>query len=189
MSRSIWKGVGMLAVMGLAAAVSAQPAQTKETVPGGPATLKSSEVKGEVVAIGSNWLIAKHPAGDYKVYNVKPERKFIVDGVAKPLSQLKPGTMLTAHVVTTETPLIKRTTTVTEGTVFWASPKSVIVTLKNNENKQYEVPEGFKFTVDGAQLDAMQLRPGMKLTGTKIVEEPITQITQDAIVTGTAPPR
>ena len=33
----------------------------------------------------------------------------------------------------------------------------------------------------------MELRPGMKVTGTKIVEEPITLITQDVLVTGTAP--
>ena len=33
----------------------------------------------------------------------------------------------------------------------------------------------------------MELRPGMKLTGTKIVEEPVTVITKDVVVTGIAP--
>ena len=95
--------------------------------------------------------------------------------------------MLKSTATTTETPVIKRTTTITQGTVFWASPKSIIVTQQNGENKQYEVPEGFKFTVDGKQLEAMELRAGMKLTGTKIVEEPMTVITHDVVVTGAAP--
>ena len=33
----------------------------------------------------------------------------------------------------------------------------------------------------------MELRKGMKLTGTKVVEEPVTVITEDLVVTGTAP--
>jgi hypothetical protein len=61
------------------------------------------------------------------------------------------------------------------------------VTLEGGDNKQYEVPDGFKFNVDGKQLAAMELRSGMKLTGTKIVEEPLTVISQDVVVTGVAP--
>jgi len=63
----------------------------------------------------------------------------------------------------------------------------MMVTLENGENKQYEVPDGFVFDVDGKKLSAMELRPGMKLVGTKVVEEPVTVITQDVVVKGTAP--
>ncbi len=174
------------AALCLATGVAAQT-QTKETVPGGPATVKAVQVKGELVAKGSDWLIAKDAVGNYKLYNVQAGRKAIVDGVPKTLDQLQLGTMLTSTATTTETPVIKRTTTITQGTVFWASPKSIIVTLEGGENKQYEVPSDFKFNVDGKQLTAMELRAGMKLTGTKIVEEPVTVITHDVIVTGTAP--
>ena len=156
-------------------------------MPGGPATVKTVQVKGELVAKGSNWLIAKDPAGYYKLYSVKPGRKAIVDGVPKTLDQLQIGTMLTSTATTTETPLVNRTTTITKGTVFWASPKSIIVTLEDGGNKQYEVPDGFKFDVEGKQLSAMELRQGMKLSGTKVVEEPVTVITKDVVVTGTAP--
>jgi hypothetical protein len=171
----------------LATVVAAQATQTKETVPGGTAKVKTSQVQGELVAKGSNWLIAKDVQGNYKLYNVQPGRKAIVDGVAKGLDELQMGTMLTSTATTTETPLVNRTTTITEGKVFWASPKSIIVTLESGENKQYEVPDGFKFDVDGKQISAMELRPGMKLTGTKIVEEPVTVITKDVVVTGVAP--
>jgi len=187
MSRSISKALGVLAVVGLPALASAQATQTKETVPGGAASVATVQVKGELVARGTNWLIAKDPSGYYKVYDVQAGRKAIVDGVPTSLDQLKLGTMLTSTATTTQTPLVDRTTTITQGTVFWASPASVIVTFPNGENKQYAVPEGFKFTVEGKQVEAMELRPGMKLTATKIVQEPHVLITHDVVVTGTAP--
>ena len=191
MSRSISRALGVLAVsagaLSLAALASAQATQTKETVPGGAASVVTVQVKGELVARGTNWLIAKDPSGYYKVYSVQAGKKAIVDGVPTALDQLKLGTMLTSTATTTNTPLVDRTTTITQGTVFWASPTSVIVSFPNGENKQYAVPEGFKFTVEGKQVDAMELRPGMKITGTKIVQEPHTLITHDVVVTGTAP--
>ena len=177
----------MVGALSLATGAAAQATQTKETVAGGPKTVSAKQVKGELVARGSNWLIAKDVAGNYKLYNVQPGRKAIVDGVSKTLDQLQLGTMLTATATTTETPIINRTTTITEGTVFWAAPTSIIVTLANGENKQYEVPSGFMFDVAGKKMSAMELRPGMKVTGTKIVEEPVTLITQDVVVTGVAP--
>lgn len=173
------------AALSLAAGAAAQATQTKETVPGGTAKMTTVQVKGELVAKGSNWLIAKGPAGHYRIYNVEPGRKAIIDGVPKTLDQLQIGTMLTSTATTTDTPLINRTTTITKGTVFWASPKSIIVSLEDNVNKQYEVPDGFMFDVEGKKLSAMELRPGMKLTATKIVEEPVSVITKDVVVTGT----
>ena len=175
------------AALSFATLVSAQATQTKETVSGGTAKVKTSQVKGELVAKGSNWLIAKDAVGNYKLYSVQAGRKAIIDGVPKTLDQLQLGTMLTSTATTTETPLVNRTTTITQGTVFWASPKSIIVTLENGENKQYDVPSDFKFDVADKKLSAMELRPGMKLTGTKVVEEPVNVITHDVVVTGVAP--
>ena len=175
------------AALSLAAGVAAQATQTKETVAGGAAKVKSVQIKGELVAKGSNWLITRDAVGNYKIYDVPPGRKAIVDGVPKTLDQIQVGTMLTATATTTETPLINRTTTITQGTVFWASPKSIIVTLEDGVNKQYEVPSGFKFDVEGKKLEAMELRPGMKLAATKVVEEPTSVITKDIVVTGVAP--
>ena len=185
--RMLRVSAAMVGVLSLATVVAAQVSQTKETVPGGTAKVKTSQVQGELVAKGSDWLIAKDLHGNYKLYSVQPGRKAIVDGVAKTLDELQMGTMLTSTATTTETPLVNRTTTITQGKVFWASPKSVIVTLEDGVNKQYAVPDGFKFDVDGKQITAMELRPGMKLTGTKIVEEPVTVITKDVVVTGVAP--
>jgi hypothetical protein len=73
--------------------VAAQATQTKETVPGVGGSEMTMQVKGQLVAKGSNWLIAKDPAGGFKVYTVQPDRQAIVDGVPQTLAQLELGTM------------------------------------------------------------------------------------------------
>src|SRR4030095_6576324 len=76
---STWRAfVVAAASLCLATAVAAQVSQTKETVPGGTAKVITSQVHGELVAKGSNWLIAKDTHGNYKLYNVQAGRKAIV---------------------------------------------------------------------------------------------------------------
>ena len=170
------------------AGTAAQTTQKKETVPAGLPSSKMAQLRGEVVAVGPNWLVARmDPGSNYRLFDVKPGAMATIDGVKKSLSQLRLGTMLTSIVTTTETPLTKRTTTITKGRLVWASPTSIVATLENGENRQYTVPPGFKFTVEGKQLGAEELRPGMVLTGTNVVEEPLTQITEQSVVTGTEP--
>ena len=54
----------MVGALSLATVVAAQVSQTKETVPGGTAKVKTSQVQGELVAKGSDWLIAKDLHGN-----------------------------------------------------------------------------------------------------------------------------
>lgn len=192
MFRSISKALSVFilgaGVLSLAAGAAAQPTQTKDTLPAGTPKITKQQLKGTVVVVGSNWLIAEMvPGGGYRVFTVPPDKTATIDGVAKTVSQLQKGTMLTADVTITEEPIVRRTKTVTLGTVFWSSPTSVIITQENGENRQYAVPDGFKFDVEGQQLQAMELKPGMKLKGTKVVEEPIIAVTHESVVTGTAP--
>jgi hypothetical protein len=171
-----------------ASGAEAQSAQKKETVPTGPSMASTTQLRGELVAVGPNWLIAKmDPGGDYRLFDVRPGAVATIGGVKKSLSQLKLGTMLTAAVTTTQTPVVKRTTTVTKGKLIWSVPTSIVVTLENGENRQYTVPSGFKFTVEGKSLGVEELRPGMNLTGTNVVEEPVTLITEETVVFGTEP--
>ena len=66
-------GVGALS---LAEVAAAQPATTKETLPAGAATISKKQLKGEVVSVGPNWLVAKMaPGGDYRVFTVAPTRR------------------------------------------------------------------------------------------------------------------
>ena len=145
-------------------------------------------MKGEVAYSQGDYLVAKMiPSGEYRLFLLKPGKTATIDGVEMPLNKAPIGTVLTANVTVTETPVIDRTITTLKGKVWVAAPTSVILTLENGENKQYDVPSGFKFDVDGKKLEAMELRPGMNLTATKIVESPRTEITTDNVVTGVAP--
>jgi hypothetical protein len=165
-----------------------QATQKKETLPKGPSMATTTQLRGEVIAVGSNWLLARMvPGGEYRFFDVRPRAVATIEGVKKSLSQLRVGTMLTAAVTVTETPLLKRTTTITKGRLVWSSPTTIVATLESGENRQYTVPPGFKFTVEGKQLGTEDLRPGMILTGTNVTEEPVTLITEETVVYGTEP--
>ena len=127
------------------------------------------------------------PSGEYRLFQLRPGKTATIDGVEMPLNKVRNGTVLTAYVTVTERSVVDRTTLTLKGTVWHASPKTVILTLENGENRQYDVPPGLKFDVDGQMKEAMELRPGMKITATKIVESPRIEITESNVVTGVAP--
>ena len=176
-----------IAALGLAAGAAAQATSTTGTVPGA-AKVTTTQLQGEVAYIQGDYLIAKMiPSGDFRLFQLRPGKTATIDGVVVPLNKAKTGTVLTAFVTVTETPVVDRTVTTLKGTVWHASPTTVILTLENGENRQYEVPQGLKFDVDGEMKEAMELRPGMKLTATKVVEVPRTEIREENVVTGVGP--
>ena len=63
----------------------------------------------------------------------------------------------------------------------------MILTLSNGQSREFNVPESYRFTVDGKPASVADLRKGMKVTGTKIVAESETDISTETVVTGTAP--
>jgi hypothetical protein len=127
------------------------------------------------------------PSGDYRLFQLRPGKTATIDGVVMPLNTVRTGTVLTAYVTVTERPVVERSITAVKGTVWHASPKAVILTLENGDNREYEVPPGLKFDVDGQMREASDLRPGMKISATKIVEAPSTVVTESNVVTGLGP--
>ena len=61
------------------------------------------------------------------------------------------------------------------------------MTLANGENKEYNVPDSFRFVVDGKPASVYELRVGMNVSATKIVAEPRTDISEKTVITGKAP--
>ena len=111
----------------------------------------------------------------------------MIDGVAKHIGDLMPGTILSGTITKKMTPVTTRTTTTLNGEVWYASGNYVILTLENGENKEYKVPESYRFMVEGKPASVHELKPGMKVSATKIVEEPSTEISTESVVTGKAP--
>jgi hypothetical protein len=177
-----------LAVMTLAAVVHGQVTTKKENVPGAASTDVTAKLTGEVVWIQGDWLAAKmQPNGRISIFNVQPGREFMIDGQPKRIGDLKVGTVLSATVVTTTQPVTVRTTSSLNGTVWYVSGNYVILTLANGENKAYNVPESVRFMVEGKPASVGELRQGMKVSVTKIVEEPHTEMSTTTTITGKAP--
>lgn len=175
-----------LATLCLAATASAQPTQSTQKVATGTPKVKAMQLKGVVVAVKGNHLVARMlPSNEYRLFITKPGQTATIDGAVTPMTNLAVGTVLTASVAIMETPVVDRTVATLTGTVWQAGPTTVILTLANGENRQYDVPAGMKFNVDGAMKEAMDLRPGMKVTATKVVESPRMELATDSVITGT----
>jgi len=111
-----------------------------------------------------------------------------VDGKPLGVHELQPGMKLQRTTVTTTTPQVITTIQTVTGKVWHVTPPlKVILTLENNENQAFKIPDGQKFTVDGKEVDAFGLKKGMMVTATKIVETPVTAVTEHTQVNGTMP--
>ena len=174
----------------VACAVSANAqVQAQTSTASGTPTKEVKVETGEVVAVKGNDLFVRMPDGSIRHFpNIPSSAKVTVDGKKLGVSDLKPGMKLQRTTVTTTTPQMVTTIQSVTGKVWHVTPPvSVILTLDNNQNQMFRIPEGQKFTVNGVETDAFALKPGMIVTATKIVETPATSVTQQTQVTGTLP--
>jgi len=164
--------------------------QTNTTTAAGAATVDNHVESGEVVYVSGNDLVVKMADGTIRhVANVPESARVTVDGQQLGIHDLKPGMKLQRTITTTTTP---KTITVVQsvtGTVWHVSPpSSVILTLADGKNQSFKIPKNQKFNVDGQMVDAWGLKKGMKISATKVVETPITVVSQSRTVTGEMPP-
>jgi hypothetical protein len=162
------------------------PKTTKERLHGAP-VVKKEQLHGMVLYVEGNDLVVRMSNGRIREFKVPASRKFLVNGREINADQLKPKTQLVATITTTSTPVTERTRTIGSGKVWWLSGNTVILTLPNGENHTYTVNDSYRFVVDGKPTSVHDLRKGMTVSAEKIVEEPVTEITSDITVTGTAP--
>ena len=182
--RIIITGVALMAMIGsLGAQTKSTTSKTKGSV-----HVESTRMTGVVDWVDGNTLVVKmRPNGAYRVFIVPPDRQFEIDGQIKHIGDVKRGTVLTATVMTTTQPVTVRTTSVLNGTVAWVQGNYVLLRLDNGETREYHVPASFKFVVEGKPASVSELKTGMKVSATKIVEEPHTELASNMVVTGTSP--
>ncbi len=179
---------GAAVLLASAVGLRAQTTTSKVTETAGDAKVTTEQITGEVALVEGNRLVVKlEPKGLFRYFDIPAGRQFIIDGQTKLISDLRPGTVLTATATTTTQPVTVRTTTVTNGTVWYVSGNYVILTLASGENREYNVPPTFRFVVEGRPASVSELRKGMKVSGEKIVEEPRTEISVKTVITGKAP--
>lgn len=187
------RAVMILAVgaIGLAftARVAAQVQTSTKTTSETP-TKEVQVLNATVVAVQGNDLVLKMEDGTLRhIANVPESARAWVDGKQVGIHDVKPGMKLQKTITTTTTPKVITTTKSVTGKVWHVNPPNmVILTMENGENQQFKIPKGQKFTVDGKETDAFGLRKGMVVTATKVVEEPVTAVEQQAKLTGQMPP-
>lgn len=181
-------GVGLMCIV-FALSMSAQ-VQTETSTTSGHSTSKTTVERATVVLVNGNDLVVKMEDGSIRhIANVPESTRIDVDGKELGIHDLKPGMKLQRTITTTTTPQMVTTVKSVTGTIWHVSPpNSVILTLEDGKNEQFKIPKGQKFTVDGQEMDAFGLRKGMRISATKVVEEPVTQVERTRQLTGTMPP-
>ncbi len=159
------------------------------TVHSGQPTIKTEVTSGEVLYVSGNVLIVRVDDGQVKQFTVPQAATFNVDGKNLTVQDLKPGMKLTRTITTTSTPRTVQTIRTIKGKVWHVNaPKSVILTLPDNTNKKYNVPEGTMFTVDGQSQSVFHLRKGMEISATVVTDSPEVVETSSRVINGEAPP-
>lgn len=173
----------------LALGMSAQVQTQTDTTAHQP-TVQTTVEHAEVVYVTGNDLVVKMEDGTIRhIANVPESARVTVDGKELGIHDLKPGMKLQRTITTTTTPKVVTTVQTVTGKVWHVTPpNSVILTLEDGTNQQFKIPRGQKFNVDGQMVDAWGLKKGMKVSATKVVEEPVTEIEQQKRLTGTMPP-
>ena len=175
--------------LAFALSVSAQ-VQTQTNTSVGQASHETTVERGEVVYVSGNDLVVKMEDGTIRHFpNVSESARVTVDGQELGIHDLKPGMKLQRTITVTTTPKTITTVKSVTGKVWHVSPpNTVILTLEDGTNEQFKIPKGQKFTVDGQETDAFGLKKGMRISATKVVEEPVTAISEQRRLSGSMPP-
>ena len=194
-ARNEWmRAVRILAVgaigLAFAAKTNAQVKTSTTEENAGAATHQVTVERAVVVSVQGRDLIVKMADGSLRHFSNVPESARVsVNGQELGIHDLKPGMHLEKTITTTTTPKVVVTTQTVSGKVWHVTPPtSVILTMENGENQSFKIPEGQKFMVNGQQTDAWGLKKGMMVSATKVVEQPLTQVQQQAKLTGQMPP-
>ncbi|HSZ63015.1 MAG TPA: hypothetical protein VK828_14525 [Terriglobales bacterium] len=186
----VWVGFSV-AVMCFALAVSmSAQVKTETSTSSGQAVQKVTVERGEVVYVSGNDLMVKMEDGSLRdFHNVPESTRVTVGGQQLGIHDLKPGMKLERTLTVITTPQTVTTVMSVTGKVWHVSPpNSVILTLEDGTNQSFKIPKGQKFMVDGQQTDAFGLKKGMRVSATKIVEEPVVVAEHRRQLTGSMPP-
>jgi LPXTG-motif cell wall-anchored protein len=148
----------------------------------------TTEVKsGTVVSVFNDQLVVRMSNGEVKQITVPPGFQFTVDGKQVGLSDLTPGTHLSATIKTTKTPQTVKTVKIKNGEVVRVTGNNLTV-RENNKLRTLTVPSGFKFNLDGRDVGVEELRPGVKLTAEIVYSSESTVTTTEREISGHTPP-
>jgi len=185
----MWLVLAVVTCLVFAVSMSAQ-VQTTTSTTSGQSTQEVQVQRAEVVYVEGNDLILKMEDGTIRHFpNVPESARATVDGKEIGIHDAKVGMKLEKTITISTTPQVVTTVQTVTGKVWHVNPpNTVILTLENGQNQQFKIPKDQKFNVDGQMVDAWGLKKGMTVSATRIVETPVTNVSQIAKMTGTNPP-
>ncbi len=182
------KGAGALVLV--MAALGTAPAQdsTVTTITHGQPSFDAQVKNAEIVYVEGNDLVLKLENGRAEHLVVPDNDRFTIDGKQVSVHELVPGTKLTQTITTTTTPRYVNSVRTIEGKVWHVNaPKSVILTLPENQNQVFNVPNHAKFIIDGQEKTVFDLRKGMKIKATIVTDQEHTVVESNKVAYGQAP--
>jgi len=181
-------GVIALAILALACVVVMAQVKTETTQQKGAPTRQTKVERGEVVYVSGNDVVVKMENGEIRHVTVPDNATATVDGKTITIRDLKPGMKLERTITTTATPKTVKTVRSGTGTVLNVSPPNyATVRFEDGSVERYKIPKGTTFTIDGEKKTAFDLKPGMKISATRIIEAPVVEVSEQKSVSGTAP--
>jgi len=160
------------------------------TVGAGLASAQTTyEVKqGKVLHVYGNHLVVEMADGTVRDVDVPSDFMFDINGTKTPVSELKPGTVLTQTIATTTTPEVVKTYEARNAEVVQRKGQTVIF---RNEQGQLDmitgIPEGFVVFRDGKQVPIEALAGGDRVTAYIVHKETKMVTEQEMKVAGFAP--
>ena len=171
------------------AAVMLAQVKTTTTEKKGQAQQQVTVERGEVVYISGNEVVVRMENGEIRHVTVPDGARATVDGRQITLADLRVGMKLERTITTTSTPKSVSTVKTGTGTVVNVQPPNyATVRFEDGTVERYKIPKDQKFMIDGVAKTAFELKPGMKITATRVVTAPVVEVTEQKQITGTAPP-
>jgi hypothetical protein len=162
---------------------------TNSSTSSGQATVNTEVKSAEVVYVSGNDLVVKTDDGQVKHFVVPDTTTVTVDDKQLTVHDLQPGMRITRTITTTTVPKTITTVRTIKGKVWYVNPPlSVILTLPDGTNKQYKVPKGQLFEMNGEKHDVFELKKGMTVSATVLTETPEIVAKSSRSLTGTPPP-
>lgn len=153
----------------------------------GQATVTTEVRSAVVVYVSGNDLVVKADDGTVKHFVVPDDRKINVDGNDLTVHDLKPGMRLTRTITTTTTPQTVQTIRTIKGKVWYVNPPHGLILTLPTGNKEYKVPDGAMFDINGKQQSIFHVKKGMVISATIIKDSGETLVSSSRSVTGEAP--
>jgi hypothetical protein len=181
-------GAASVVVVAMVALGSWAQDSSVTTIQHGPSSFDTEVKNAEVVYVEGNDLVLKLENGRVEHLVVPDSDAFFIDGKTVGVGELKPGTRLTQTITTITTPRYVNTVRTLEGKVWHVNaPKSLILTLPDNTNQVYTVPDHAKFVIDGKTKTVFDLKKGMRVKATIVTDDEHTVIEQTKFAFGKAP--